>query len=407
VEPENETPDLYGSAAIGTWEYPTHPPTGEPAAGQPALAPETPERRRARSPALVGALVGALVASLVFAVLVAAGVGGDDDAAPGGGRGNLAFSRETLDVHGIIDAVGPAVVEIGTEGVGGGLGLTAGAGTGMIIDAGGLVLTNQHVVSGATSITVRLADGREEPADLVAAVRVPDVALLRIRDASGLPTVALGDSSTLQVGDDVVAIGNALDLGADPTVTAGIVSALNRSISTRAGVMADLIQTDAAINPGNSGGPLVNARGEVIGINTAVAGEGAQNIGFAIAIDSVRPLLDELRSGGGDFQGVAFLGVQTADPDQVSDAVLERYGAAGRDGAFVAAVVPGSAAAAAGLQPGDLIVSFAGEEIDSSVELRRSITEHRPGERVPVRWVRDGETHEEVVELGSFVQPGE
>jgi len=402
MEPENETPDLYGSGAIDTWGYPAGPPTAEP----PAPPPEPVAPRRTRSSALV-AVVGALVASLVTAVLLVAGVGDDDGATLRGEvRESLTFTGEALDIHSIIDAVGPAVVEIGTEGLSGGLGLQSGAGTGMVIDPDGLVLTNQHVVSGATSITVRLADGREAAADLVAAVRVPDVALLRIRGVSGLPTVRLGNSSALQVGDDVVAIGNALDLGADPTVTTGIVSALNRSIATRDGVMADLIQTDAAINPGNSGGPLVNAAGEVIGINTAVAGQGAQNIGFAIAVDSVRPLLDQLRSGDGDFEGVAFLGVQTADPDQVSDAVLERFGAAGRDGAFVTGVVPDSAAAGAGLRPGDLIVSLDGEGVESSLDLRRIIGEHTPGARVRLRWLRAGETHDADVALGSFVQPG-
>src|SRR5436309_14143850 len=179
----------------------------------------------------------------------------------------------------------------------------------MILTADGEVLTNAHVVDGATDIEVTLIGERTaRAADVVGVDTTADVALIKIRNASGLPTVKLGSSADLRVGDSVVAIGNALDLGATPTVTEGIVSALNRSIDAPDESLAGLIQTDAAINPGNSGGPLVDAKGEVVGIDTAIAGD-AQNIGFALAIDNVKPIVDDLRADRGQ---------QSASPSQAA-----------------------------------------------------------------------------------------
>jgi serine protease Do len=196
-----------------------------------------------------------------------------------------------------------------------------GAGSGMVISDDGLVLTNNHVIEGATTITVTLADGRDEDADLVGSIPSNDVALVRVRDASDLPTVSFGSSSSLRVGDPVVAIGNALGLGGTPSVTAGIVSALGRELDAENGEhLSDLIQTDTAIYQGNSGGPLVNASGEVVGVNTAVATSqangAAENLGFALPIDQLKPLIDELKEGGGDVVAGAFLGVRTVDLDK-------------------------------------------------------------------------------------------
>ncbi|MGH9183405.1 MAG: S1C family serine protease [Acidimicrobiales bacterium] len=346
--------------------------------------------------------MGALVAAAVTGGIVAAT---DDGEGPARARGpNLELSGQPLDVQGVLDAVEPGVVAIKVAGTRAGpLGPSqvAGAGSGMIIEPDGLILTNAHVVGGATSISVSLADGREVRADLVGSVPSSDVALVRARDVDDLVPVRLGDSSTLQVGDDVVAVGNALNLGDRPTVTTGIVSALNRSIEAETGDrLDDLIQTDAAINRGNSGGPLVNAAGEVIGVNTAIAG-GAENIGFALDINSVKPLIDDVRAGGGEVRGGAFLGISSVDLDQVSAAVLDRLGIEGDGGAFVAQVFPGSAAEQAGLQPGDLIVAVDGEEVSGSDDVGSAIAGRQPGDEVQIRYFRGGDERTANAVLGS------
>jgi S1-C subfamily serine protease len=207
------------------------------------------------------------------------------------------------DIQSILAQVEPAVVVVKTQVTSvGRFGQTqsgSAAGTGMIISSDGLVLTNAHVVAGATSIAVTLA-GRSQPlvASVIGSNSTADVALIRIHNVSGLPVVGFGSSAAMRVGDDVLAIGDALDLSGAPTVTEGIVSALDRSLAadSSGGALSGLIQTDAAINPGNSGGPLVNAAGQVIGMNTAVSSSG-QNIGFAIAIDTIRALLPKLEKG--------------------------------------------------------------------------------------------------------------
>jgi S1-C subfamily serine protease len=176
------------------------------------------------------------------------------------------------------------------------------AGSGVVLTSDGEVLTNAHVVENASSIAVTLVNGKKYSATVVGRDTNADLALLKLQGASGLTAASLGDSSALQVGDDVVAIGNALALEGGPTVTRGIVSALNRSIQDQNGTLNHLIQTDAAISSGNSGGPLVNAQGQVVGINSAVASssssEQASNIGFSISINTVKSLLAGLRAGG-------------------------------------------------------------------------------------------------------------
>ena len=172
-----------------------------------------------------------------------------------------------------------------------------GAGSGLVIDTKGTILTNAHVIEGATDITVTVAgESKARTAEVIASDPSRDLALLRVDDTAGLVAAPLGTSSELSVGDEVVAIGNALALEGGPTVTQGIVSALGRSIETENGTLQGLIQTDAAISSGNSGGPLVNSRGEVIGMNTAVAASSgtvnASNIGFAISIDAIRAFLE-------------------------------------------------------------------------------------------------------------------
>ena len=277
---------------------------------------------------MVGAVVGALVAGLLVAAL-------KDDEAAGPGR-SLTFSNNTSkiartgDIQEILAKVEPAVVSIRTRTLSLGDFLRPvpgeGAGTGFVIAPDGVIVTNNHVVAGAQTIEVVFADDRKMPARVLGRDPTTDLAVLKV-DASDLPVAALGDSDAMRVGDDVIAIGNALGLEGGPTVTRGIVSAEDRTITAENGIRLEhVIQTDTAINPGNSGGPLVNSAGEVVGINTAVAGE-AQNIGFSIAINAAKPIIDELRQGATrtrPFLGVKMftltpsiaeeLGIKTATP---------------------------------------------------------------------------------------------
>jgi S1-C subfamily serine protease len=275
-----------------------------------------------------------------------------------------------------------------------------GAGTGMVLTSDGLVLTNNHVISGASTIKVRFADGKVADASVVGSSAAADVAVVKVQGMSGLPTVALGNSGRLVVGDDVVAIGNALALPGGPTVTEGIVSATGRSIDAGDEHLDGVIQTDAAINPGNSGGPLVNSEGEVIGMNTAVAGEG-QNIGFAIAIDTIKPLISQLKTGTTIAQ--AFLGVST---ETVDEALAQQFGLGTDHGALVADVSPGSPAENAGLRQGDVIVKVDGKDINTNDELVAAVRRHKPGDKVTLTVERNRQSRTIDVTLGSRRQSG-
>jgi putative serine protease PepD len=282
-----------------------------------------------------------------------------------------------LDLQGVLAKAAPAVVSIRASGPSG-----SGAGTGIILTADGEVLTNAHVVRGADTVRVRLeGESQSRAATIVGSDGVNDLALVKINNASGLPTAALGDSAAVKVGDDVVAIGNALGLQGDPTVTSGIVSATDRTLDTLTG----LIQHDAAINPGNSGGPLLNASGQVIGINTATAGQG---IGFAIPIDHAKTVIERLQRGE-SAPPVGWLGVQTTDPDD------------GSRGALVVAVVNGQPADAAGLQEGDLITAVDSTPVTGASDLGGIVRDHRPGERATITVTRNGESRTLEVTFGS------
>jgi len=256
-----------------------------------------------------------------------------------------------------------------------------GQGSGFIIHESGLVLTNNHVIDGADQIDVRLADGRDFKAKVVGRDPKTDVALLRLENASDLPTVYLGDSDRLEVGDWVVAIGNPFGLA--HSVSVGIVSAKERFIG--AGPYDDFIQTDAAINPGNSGGPLFNARGEVIGINTAIVAQG-QGIGFAVPINLVKVLVPQLEETGTVARGWLGVAIQDLTPELAKSLKLP----ARAKGALVADVVPGSPAERAGLQHGDLVVSVDGKEIGDYAQLSRTIALLPPGKSVRLGVLREG-----------------
>jgi putative serine protease PepD len=269
------------------WAPPTPTPPS-PATPPPTATP----RRRGRG---AGVLAAALVAGAAGGFAAGAITGGEtttivETAAPV----PVAVSTTGgIDVAAVVDTMQPSVVAIETRVVqrqGAFVTEGQGAGTGVVIDDLGHILTNAHVVDGATEVTVTLA-GETTPREavVIGGSRSRDLAVLQVTDTTGIVPATLADSTEVAVGDAVVAIGNALGLAGDPTVTQGIVSALDRSISTSGADLAGMIQTDTAISSGNSGGPLVNAAGEVIGINTAVAGSGggvqASNVGFAIPID--------------------------------------------------------------------------------------------------------------------------
>jgi len=399
VAPPPPPPPAERSAAPwGPPPLPPSPPSPPPDTGRSGRAPGT-----WRS-ALAGALAGALVAGLVAAGVVAAD---DDDDSGTVTRTVVAaperLAGEALDIRSLLEKVQPSVVSIrlGASGRG-------GAGSGVVVSEDGLVVTNAHVVQGATAIEATLFDGTRYAADLVGSSPDDDIALIRLRDAEGLVPAELGDSDALEVGAEVVAIGNALNLAGTPTVTRGIVSAKDRSLEAPTGTffgdvvrLENLIQTDAAINPGNSGGPLVDAAGRVVGINTAVAG-GAQNIGFAIAMNAVAPLIEDLRNGGGEIRGRAFLGVSTMEVADIDPSTRQRYGVDEGDvGAFVVEVVPGSAAERLGLEPGDLIVRAGGVAIEEPEDLGEVLRDKQPGEPFEVTWRHAGEERTASADLGS------
>ena len=350
--------------------------------------------------ALVGGTVGAVVAALILGIASLWPTGDGEaetrsDAAPITSPDGPAPS---IDVLAVLNQVEPSVVSIQTtDGLEEG---QAGAGTGIVLTSDGLVLTNAHVVAGLPSIEVGIFDGSRAAAQLVGSFPEEDVALIQIDGRSDLIPAQLGSSDALQVGEEVIAIGNALNLGGRPTVTLGIVSALGRNLEAQGISLEGLIQTDAAINPGNSGGPLVNASGQVVGVNTAIIGD-AQNIGFSIAIDGVKPLIEEIRAGGGEVRGdQAFLGVNTTDVTTESAAMLERFGIDLEEGAFVRSTVPGSGAAEAGLVAGDVITAVNGTATPDSASVGDVIRELDPGDVVTISLVRDGETIEVEATLG-------
>jgi serine protease Do len=262
-----------------------------------------------------------------------------------------------------------------------------GAGSGWIIREDGIIVTNNHVVEGATSISVTLDDGRSFPVDAntVHTDSLSDLAILKI-DATNLPAATLGDSSKLRIGDWVVAIGNSL--GEGTSATSGIVSALEVSLSvTSEQTLYNLIQTDAPINPGNSGGPLVNMAGEVIGITSAkIASVGVEGMGYAISSQEASPIIEQLVKTG--YVVRPWLGVSLYPVNQF---VVQRYNLAVDKGAFVVNVASGSPADEAGLIVGDVITSFGGKEIDTVDDLIQAIRSAQIGQKVEITYWR-GET---------------
>ena len=257
-----------------------------------------------------------------------------------------------------------------------------GAGSGWIIDKDGYIVTNNHVIEGASIITVTFSDEKSVVAAVVGADALSDVAVLKVAETN-LPTVVRGDSSQLRIGEWVLAIGNALGLGI--SAKEGIVSRLGASVPVSAGqTLDDLIETSAPINPGNSGGPLVNMAGEVIGITSAkLADVAVEGLGFAISINSARPIIEGLIQKG--YVVRPYLGVSHTTVNQF---LVMRYNLAVETGAFIAAVVPDSPAAIAGLQEGDVVVRAGGKDIATDQDLRRAIHSSHIGQQMEITFWR-------------------
>jgi putative serine protease PepD len=418
--PSESTPPFGTATPASPFTYPSPPvdptmPGGAPPA--PSTEPQAPGRFRAWLPvAIVAALIGGGIGAAVTAIAnnnsnnnAANAVIHESTASPGAAvlSGNVTIPQ-------LVDKVIPAVVSIDVKSNG-----AEDEGTGMIITSSGEVVTNNHVIElyseggGTGTITVtEYGQTKALPSTLIGYDQTKDIALLKINNASGLPTVTFGDSSKAVVGDSVVAIGNALGLSAGtPTVTQGIVSALGRTVTaggigTQTETLQNMIQTDAAINSGNSGGPLIDTAGQVIAMNTAVAGtssdgSSSQNIGFAIPTAQLESELPQLQKGGQSGNGGGYLGV---DITTLTPALRQQYGFTPTSGAVVLSVVSGSPAAKAGLVQGDVIVNINGTAITSSEDLQKVIQDSKPGQSVSITYYVGDSKRTATATLGTQAQ---
>ncbi len=413
-QPMPPLPHEAGSASAPSWwaTGPLPEPPPPPASAVRPIAPREPRR------------VGGLLAAAALAAVIGASVAvpvtlalSDDPAAQTASSEDGSAQTTTVaapadpatpdqdmgaplpggerSVTEVAAAVLPTVARVDVSGLQG-----EGSGSAVIYREDGYLITNNHVVEGAEQVTVTLPDSTEREAEVVGTVPMVDLAVLHV-DATDLPVPAYATQEP-RVGDVAIAIGS--PFGLDSTVTQGIVSALNRSLGEPGGAtLVDLIQTDAAINPGNSGGALVNARGEVIGINTAIFSTSGANagIGFAVPVSTVIGVADQLIEQG--FVEFAQLGIRGAD---VTADIAEQYGLATGAGAAVISVEPGSAAEAAELAEGDIIVGIDGEDVGTMSDLAAAIRAHSPGDEVTLQVIRDGQETETTAVLDG-VRSGE
>ena len=272
-----------------------------------------------------------------------------------------------------------------------------GLGSGVIVSPEGYILTNNHVVDGATDVEVMLSDRREYKARVIGKDDKADIAVVKI-DAGNLPAITIGNSDAVQVGDYALAVGNPFGVG--QTVTMGIVSATHRGLGNEIEAYEDFIQTDAAINPGNSGGALVNDRGELIGINTAIiahGSEGNQGIGFAVPVNLARNIMDQILKNGKVTRGR--LGIL---PQDVTPTIARQFGVKDSEGALVGEVEADSPAQRAGLKTGDIILDVNGKEVTDANQLRNMISSMQPGSNVDLKIWRDGAQRTLPVTLGEL-----
>jgi len=326
--------------------------------------------------------------------------------------GNAIITQNEADISNVVAKVSPSVVSVLTQSQGttdmmGATSTQDGAGTGIIVGQNGYILTNKHVIDGANAVSVVLADGtRYDNVTVVGSDPLNDIAFLKIPNVNNLPVAELGDSTSIRVGESVIAIGNSLGQYQN-TVTSGIISGTGRPISAQEGNavenLSDLIQTDAAINPGNSGGPLLNLQGQVIGINTAVAAD-AQGIGFSIPIGATKGILKSVLQGGSvqrAYLGVNYMAI-TAD-------VAKQYQLPTNQGAYVysgsdgtSAVIGGSPADQAGIKNKDIITKVGNISVGSSGSVSTLIGEYAPGDTVNLTVLRGGQTVTIKVTLAAY-----
>jgi len=374
----------------------------EPWAGYHAglPAPPPPPRRPRRRAGWVALGLVVLAAFVVIGTLVDAGGGGSNASASRAARGG--GTTATVAEGAVVDINTSAEI-LGSDGL-----RPLGAGTGMVLTSDGEILTNNHVVAGASEIQVSIPGHGTETATVVGVDPTDDVALLKLNDVSGLSTVSIGDSSQVQVGDAVTAIGNAFGAPGPPTSTTGTVTALHRNIVARdpAGTSSerlnDVIQISAGVHPGDSGGALVNADGQVIGIITAGPSNSTTGVGFAIPIGSALGIVNEIRAGHESSTILlgqrGFIGVAVRPLDA---ATANRLGLSDTSGALVAGVKDGSPAAQAGITAPSVIRSIDGTTVNTLDDLGNAIHSKTPGEQVQVTWVDAQGEHTATLTLSS------
>lgn len=349
--------------------------------------------------------------AFVLIIIVSASVGGviggyyvknnyfpsyGDINASNGGMNNLNDTGKTADIPKnsitkVSETVGPAVVGVNNIGEGwSGESSLQGSGSGIIFDKAGYIVTNYHVIEGASKVTVSLSGGRKIPARIIGRDSRTDLAVLKI-NVQNLPVAKFGDSSKIRVGDTSIAIGNPLGEEFAGTVTAGVISGLNRRINADDRTYR-VIQTDASINPGNSGGALCNEAGEVIGINT-IKIKSAEGIGFAIPINEAKAIIEKLMKNG--YVSRPFIGIagQFVDADMASVYNVPV-------GIFVNEVVQGSGAESSGIKPGDIIVSFDNAEIKKYEDFTETLSKHKVGDAVTAKVWRDGRYYQIKIKIG-------
>lgn len=380
MNPDKENNEQQDSQASEPWTIipPLENNIGENLSPDAVVKEEKPERKRMSTAKalLIGIIIGVLMVSSMWYYLHTNTYNYEV-------RRNTSALAKPRDVQEILANVEPATVAIA---INGGTEKGGAAGTGFIITQDGMVVTNNHVVEGGKSIVVTLNDGRTLSAKLLGTDPLNDLAVLKM-EGNDFPAVKLGSSDKTEVGDDVIAIGNALALEGGLSVTRGIVSGKERIIDTELGTKLEgILQTDTAINRGNSGGPLVNSKGEVIGINTAIADPGyAQNVGFAIAIDKAKPIIEDLKQG--NDRKIAYIGIAAQD---VTPRLVKELNLNVETGALIVQIVKESPAAKSDLALNDVILEIDGKKIEGSADMVEQIRSKKPGDKVKIKYDRGG-----------------